>query len=134
MGTRNIEQTKEAKRNYNHPIIDLLLTDDGKPKTKEELMELLNVSTERSVREIIAECSMFYPIIACSNQKGYRRAKDISNLNGAELDKEIEEVEHQINEIKSRITCLKKKLKPLIAWRSVALNKRGQQHEPEEQH
>lgn len=116
-----VEQTKKAKTMYYSPLIDLLLTE--KPKTKEELMEILNASSEREVRNLIAELSMHYPVIATSNQKGYRRAKNIDDLSQAELQKEIEEVEHQLGEHKSRVVCLKKKMKPLVAWLSVAKKK-----------
>ena len=115
--TGELQQTKQAKAQYKHPIIDLLLTDE--PMTKDELCEKLHTS-EREVRNIISECSMYYPVIATSNRAGYRRAKDITKLSIDELALEFEEVEHQANEIKSRIKCLKKKLKPLIAWLKVA--------------
>lgn len=48
-----IEQTKKAKEQYNHEIINILL----ERHTKEELQEILHCSN-RMVREIIAECSM----------------------------------------------------------------------------
>ena len=34
---KSIKQTKDAKKNYNHPIIDLLLSEE--PKTREELCD-----------------------------------------------------------------------------------------------
>lgn len=117
MSQKNIKQTKEAKQKYNHPIIDLLL--DDKPKTREELCEILHVS-DRNLRLVIAECSMHYPIIATSDKKGYRRAKNLNEISNDELQYEIEEVMHQIEEHKSRIKCLKKKMKPLIAWLKMA--------------
>ena len=68
---------------------------------------------------------MHYPILATSNQKGYRRARDINDLTIEELEKEMEEVKHQLEEHKSRIACLKKKMKPLVAWLKVAEKKVG---------
>ena len=120
---KEIKQNKTNKENYYHPIIDLLLTDQ--PKTKEELMEKLHITSERSLRDVIAICSMHYPILATSNQKGYRRAKDINKMTPEEIQIEMDEVIHQIQEHKSRITCLKKKMKPLVAWLKVAEKKVG---------
>ena len=118
---KDMPQTKRAKDEYNHPIIDLLFTDES--LTKEEIGDILHISSERAIRDIISTCSFYYPIIATSDKKGYRRAKDISKLTDEELQLELEEVCHQISEIKSRIKCLKKKLKPLIAWEKVAIKK-----------
>ena len=118
---REVKQTKDAKQQYKHPIIDLLLTDE--PLTKEQLKEKLHVSSEREVRDIISTCSMHYPIIAVSNKKGYRRAKSIDSLDGDHLIAEMDEVRQQINELKSRVACLKKRMRPLVAWLKVAEKK-----------
>ena len=112
-----MEQTKEAKTKYFSPLIDLLLSEQ--PRTREELAEILNAS-DREVRNRVAELSMHYPVIATSDRAGYRRAKLIENLNQEQLQEEIEAVEHQLNELKSRVACLKKKMKPLVAWLRVA--------------
>ena len=115
-----IEQTKKAKEQYNHEIINILL----ERHTKEELQEILHCPN-RKVREIIAECSMHYPIIALSKKaSGYRRAKNIDQLSGVELEEEMQVVERMLREHKSRIKCLKKKMKPLIAWLKIAQKKR----------
>ena len=118
---KGIEQTKTAKQNYNHPIIDLLFADE--PLTKEEIGEKLHITSERDVRDVISICSMHYPVIAVSSKKGYRRAKAIDNLEDKELQLEIDEVEHQLRELKSRVDCLKKRMKPLVAWLKVAQKK-----------
>ncbi len=107
-----IKQTKEAKNSYNHPIVGIL----AERCTKQDLMEVLHCS-ERDVRDIVAECSMHYPVITYSVKgAGYRRAKPIDELSAQELALEDEEVMRSINELNSRIKCLKKRLKPLIAW------------------
>ena len=114
---RNEAQTKEAKENYKSPIIELLLSDE--PRTRQELMKILHTS-DRQVRNVISTCKAHYPVISTSDKKGYRRAKDFTKLNCIDLQNEIDEVQHQINETRSRIKCLKKTLKPLIAWLSKA--------------
>lgn len=120
---RNQDQSKAAKKKYFHPIIDILFNDE--PLSREQIGEKLNIKSDRSIRDIIAKCSMHYPIIATSDKKGYRRAKNMELLNSEELEKEIQEVEHQINELKSRVACLKKRMKPLVAWVSIAKKRRG---------
>lgn len=118
---REVKQNKETKQQYKHPIIDILFVNE--PLTREEIGNKLNIQNDRTIRDTIAICSMHYPIIATSNRKGYRRAKDINNLTPEEIQKEIQEVEHQIAEHKSRIDCIKKKMKPLIAWLKIAEKK-----------
>lgn len=118
---RDIKQTKEAKKVYEHPIIDFLLGEQ--PKTKEEIGEHLHITSDREIRNVIAICSMHYAVIATSDKKGYRRARTIESLQGDELLAEMEEVEHQIRELKSRIDCLRKREKPLVAWLKVAQKK-----------
>jgi biotin operon repressor len=118
---KEIKQTKDAKKNYNHPIIELLLSDE--PVTKEEIGEKLHITSDRVIRDVISICSMHYPVIAVSSKKGYRRAKAIDNLEDKELQLEIDEVEHQLRELKSRVDCLNKRMKPLVAWLKVAQKK-----------
>lgn len=118
---RDVKQTKDAKNSYSHPIIDILLSEE--PVTKEEIGEKLHINSDREIRDVVSICSMHYPIIAVSSKKGYRRAKAIDTLEDKELQLEIDEVEHQIRELKSRVDCLKKRMKPLVAWLKVAQKK-----------
>ena len=115
---RKMKQTVEAKENFYSPML-MLLQD---VKTKAELKEILKIS-ERAIRNEIAECSMYYAVLATSDKSGYRLAKKIEELSGESLLQELEEVEHQIHEVNSRIKCLKKRLKPLIAYKKVAEKK-----------
>lgn len=115
---KNMKQTNEAKINFSSPMLDLLQT----VRTKEELSNIRGISI-RAVRNEIAECSMYYAILATSDKKGYRLAKPIGDLENEELLNELDEVDHAIHEISSRIKCLKKRLKPLIAWKKIAEKK-----------
>lgn len=115
---KNIKQTKQAKEEYNHPIIELLF----ERITKEDICKVLHCS-EREARGIIAECAMFYPVIALSNKKGYRLARKIDELSLEGLVTEYDIVNNACRELNSRIKCLKKRLKPLIAWKKVAEKK-----------
>lgn len=116
---RKMKQTVEAKAKFESPMLSLL----DEVRTKAELKEILKIS-ERAIRNEIAECSMYYAVIATSDKKGYRLAKNINDLHGETLLQELEEVEHQIHEVNSRIKCLKKRLKPLIAYKKIAEKKR----------
>lgn len=110
-------QSKKQKQAYSHPIKEMLQVE--KPVTKAELMEKFEVD-ERTIREWIAECSMFYAVIATSNRAGYRLARKIDDLKTEEeILGEKELVEHRLNDLKSRVTALKKKMKPLIAYLKV---------------
>lgn len=114
-----IKQTKKAKLEYVHPIIEIL----ANRCSKQNIMDVLHC-TEREARDLVSECSMHYPVITYSTKGvGYRRAKDIEKLSDAELDAEIQEVNKAAAELLSRIKCLKKRLKPLIAWKKVAEKK-----------
>lgn len=119
-----VEQTKKAKDEYNHPIKDLLL----ERTTKAKVCEVLHCS-EREAREFISECAMHFPVISLSKKdSGYRRAKAINSLDDTQLEFEIGEVKEMIAELNSRVKCLKKRMKPLIAWLKMAekeVTKRG---------
>lgn len=116
---RKMSQSNEAKSKFQSDMLPLLK--DG-VKTKAELQELLNIG-ERFVREEISRCSMYYPVLATSDKSGYRLAKPVNDLEDESLLNELEEVNHAIHEISSRIKCLKKRLKPLIAYKKVAEKK-----------
>lgn len=115
---RKMKQTVEAKENFYSPML-MLLQD---VKTKAELKEILKIS-DRAVRDEISQCSMYYAVIATSDKSGYRLAKAIKGLDDEALLEELNEVNHAIHEISSRIKCLKKRLKPLIAYKKVAEKK-----------
>lgn len=114
-----MSQSAESKQQFQSEALKFLT----EVKTKEELKDLLGYESERAVRNEIAECSMYYAILATSDKKGYRLAKKIEELNGEDLLNEYDEVDHAIHEISSRIKCLKKRLKPLIAWKKIAEKK-----------
>lgn len=79
--------------------------------TKEELCGVLgwkyNKSNERRVRELISLLAKRVPIIATSNDKGYKLA-----LTPQDLDA----VKHQWSELDSRIEELAERRKPLIRF------------------
>ena len=116
---RKMSQSAESKQQFQSEALKFLT----EVRTKDELKDLLGFESERAVRNEIAECSMYYAILATSDKKGYRLAKKIDELEGEDLLNELDEVDHAIHEISSRIKCLKKRLKPLIAWKKIAEKK-----------
>lgn len=116
---RKIDQSREAKEQFKSEALKFLT----EVRTKEELKDLLGYESERAARNEISRCAMYYAILATSDRKGYRLAKKLENLEGEELLNEFNEVDHAIHEISSRIKCLKKRLKPLIAYKKVAEKK-----------
>lgn len=79
--------------------------------TKEELCAVLgwkfNRSNERRIRELISLLAKRVPIIATSNEKGYKLAM---------TPQDLEAVKHQWNELDSRIDELAERRKPLIRF------------------
>ena len=120
---KDIRQTKEAKEEFtrNSEILPLLLRDEN--ITYEELQLKLS-KCRREIAELLSETSMHYALLSISHSKGHRVAKDINSLNTREeLEKELDLVDFMINQTRSRYTVIKKKLKPLIAWKKVAEKK-----------
>ncbi len=119
MKLSKISQSRKNKEMYNHPIKDLLKNQFTRAQLKEYFHE-----SDRAIRAMVAECSMFYPIISLSKSKsGYRRAIDIETSSKEELESELALINKTISEHNSRIKSLKRKLKPLIAWKKVAEKK-----------
>ena len=76
--------------------------------TKSEVMQVCKVNNERSAREIISVLASVKPIISTSDNKGYKLAVSV---------KDLEEVEHTWAELSSRIEELEKRIQPLLKFR-----------------
>lgn len=75
--------------------------------TKAEIMAVAGVKNERSAREIISYIAGYCPIIATSDNKGYKLAKTTADL---------EAVEHAWKELDSRQAELERRKQPLIKF------------------
>ena len=120
---KDIKQTQQAKEEFtkHSEILPLLLRDEN--ITYEELQSKLGKS-RREVSNLLSEASMFYALLSISYGKGHRVAKDINSLETKEdLENELKLVDFMINQTRSRYTTIRKKLKPLIAWKKVAEKK-----------
>ena len=105
--TENMKQKCIKLYNY--------MKDNNRYCTKQELMALFNTG-ERQVRDIISTLSQQSPIIATSDKKGYKLAYKVTDL---------DDVEHTLAELDSRIEELEKKKKPLLQWRELVRQKVG---------
>ena len=88
----------------------------------EEIEKLLETSN-RNARDRISEMSMYHAIISLTQEKGYQVLGDLDKYSEEQIKQNIEKINHQINDFQSRINTLKKRMKPLIAWKKVAEKK-----------
>lgn len=124
MNNKNIKQTKKNKKlfyNKNEDLVNLFELRGGQDRVVkiEEVEDEFGISN-RNARDKISEMSMYYAIISLTQEKGYELLGDINNYTDEEILKNIEKINHQINDFQSRISILKKRMKPLIAWKKVA--------------
>ena len=88
-------------------------------KSKQELADETGLS-ERCVRQKISELKLIKPVIYNSNTKGYRLAKNFIELNPDEFRKEIELINHCINDIQARNKVFNNQLRSYIAYKKAA--------------
>lgn len=98
--------TENQKKNGN-ALYRLLMAYDV--VTKEEMLAELGWDSrkDRQLRDLLSLIGQKVPLIATSDQKGYKIAK---------TEKDLEEVEHQWKELDSRISQLDKRKIPLIKF------------------
>lgn len=75
--------------------------------SKEEIGNELGIKNERTVRDVISLVATKVPIISTSDNKGYKMAKTVEDL---------EEVIHTWKEFDSRIASYEERKKPLIKF------------------
>lgn len=94
----------------------LLLEVLKETKTRTELCVLFNLK-DCNMRDKVREIALEYPIISHSKKKGYRLCNTdelLKTQDQNQINKEILELEHTINEINSRIVELVKRKRPLL--------------------
>ena len=132
---KKIDQSKKAKAEFWSPLTDFLKEN----RTRKECAEFMQ-STDATIREEVRQISLHYPVLSHSGKAGYRLAKKIDSLNVTELEAEMIEVDKTIFDLYSRIKFLKRRLKPLIAYKKMAekilderLNSISPDQEPDKQ-
>lgn len=83
--------------------------------TRKELVEKTGLS-DRAVRREISELKKTRVVIYSSQRSGYRLARELRSMSKKEREEEIKQVEHSLNECKSRTKQLKKQMRKYIAY------------------
>lgn len=92
-------------------------------KSRKQLIQETGL-TDRTVRDKISELKKEKPVIYNSQTKGYRLAKDIESLETlGEAQKELELIQHCINDIEARKEDMNKSERSYIAYSKVLKNK-----------
>ena len=102
---------KERKMEFTNQVFEILKT--GGTYTKEQLMELTNFN-ERTIRQQLHDISIYYAVVSNSQTKGYRLA-NVSFDNKEDITKEIDLLNHCINEDKKRAREIIKRISRKIA-------------------
>lgn len=101
-------------------IKEYLSTD--KFKTRKELAEETGMS-DRQVRNKISELKETDVVLFNSQTSGYKLAKRIEEMEPEELEKEIELVQHCINDLEARKGVFNKQERTYIAYLKLAERK-----------
>ena len=83
--------------------------------TRKELVELTGMG-DREVRSKISELKKERVVLYSSSNAGYRLAKELNSMTPEERKKELELVEHSLNDCKSRTKQLNKQKRKYIAY------------------
>lgn len=123
---KNYDQSKKAKEEYlqKSQIAQYMMGDPSRIFLREQLALVFNMS-DRSIRENVAKMANYVPVLSLSQEKGYRVLSFDENTPVEELIKMHDQMQHQINEFKSRIDNLKARMKPIVALQKVIEKKLG---------
>ena len=123
---KNYDQSKKAKEEFleKSQIAQYMMGDPTRIFLREQLVLVFDMS-DRQIREKVAELANYLPVLSLSKDKGYRVLSFDENATNEELLKLQEDVQHQINEFKSRVDNLKARMKPLVALQKVIEKKLG---------
>ena len=123
---KNYDQSKKAKEDFleKSQIAQYMMGDPTRIFLREQLALVFNLC-DRVVREKVAEIANYLPVLSLSKEKGYRVLSFDENTTVEELVKMLEDLQHQINEFRSRIDNLKARMKPLVALQKVIQKKLG---------
>ena len=101
--------------------------------TRKELVEKTGLS-DRDVRDRISELKKHRVVLYSSQRSGYRLAKELRSMTKEEREAEVKEVEHSLNDCKSRTKQLNKQKRKYIAYikkaQQIDLEEENQKHIP----
>lgn len=117
---QNKVSLKERKANYYSKVFACLPKDVK--ITKQSLQAQTNLSN-RAVRKELEKISMLFGVLTNSAEKGVRLVNmDVDSKEA--IDREIEEIDHSINEHKKRASIIRSKCRALIADKKVLEKRR----------
>lgn len=102
---------KERKMEFTNKVFEIIK--NGGTYTKEQLIEITKLN-DREVRRQIHDISIYYAVISNSSTKGYRLA-NVNFDNKEDISKEIDLLNHCINEDKKRAREIIKRISRKIA-------------------
>ena len=83
--------------------------------TKQEICEKTGLN-ERTVRDMVSKLKEKRVVIYSSQTKGWRLAREYSSMSKIEREEELRQIEHSLNDCKSRTTQLNKQKRKYIAY------------------
>lgn len=95
--------------------------------TRKELCERTGLP-DRTIRDKISKLKTKRVVIYSSQTKGYRLAKEYSSMSKIQREEELRQIQHSLNDCKSRVENIKKSMRKYIAY-----IKKAEQIELEEQ-
>ena len=107
---KNEKPMTENQKYYGNMLFRFLLSKEY--ATKEEMLEHLgwDKKKDRQLRDLLSAIGKKVPLIATSDSKGYKIAK---------TPKDLEEVEHTLAEMSSRVEEIQKRMQPLYEFRDL---------------
>ena len=126
-------QTKKAKEEFlKTSTIALFMRGDSKKVfTREDLSQIFQMN-DRSIRAKVAEIANYLPVISLSDSKGYRILCFNEETSMEDMVDMLNDAQHQICELQSRVDNLKARMKPLIAFTKVLQSKIDKKYEEED--
>lgn len=101
--------------------------------TKQEICEMTGLN-ERAVRRLVSELKTKRVVIYSSQTKGWRLAKEINSMSDMQLEEEVRQIEHSLNDCRSRTKQLNKQKRKYIAYlkkvEQIKLEKENYNHIP----
>ena len=83
--------------------------------TKQEICEKTGLN-ERTVRDMVSKLKEKRVVIYSSQTKGWRLAREYSSMSKIEREEELRQIEHSLNDCKSRTKQLNKQKRKYIAY------------------
>ena len=117
---KNYDQSKKKKEEFlrTSTLAVYMMGEPDRIFTREELAHQFDTS-DREIREKVAELANYVAVISLSKEKGYRVPSFDENTPIEKLVEMAEDIERQVHEFQARCDNLRARMKPLVALRKV---------------